>query len=197
MTADRLCGDMDSEQSDVTRLLKAWSNGDSGALERLMPIVFDDLRRIAKRYFDREASGHTLQPTALVNEVYLRLVDQRSVSWRDRIHFFGVAAKLIRRVLVDHARKRQTAKRGSGAQKVTFDEALDLPDVRDADLIALDDALTDLAKLSRRQSRIVELRFFVGLTFEEVAAVEKLSRSTVIREWNHSKLWLTRELSPR
>ena len=188
---------MNTDQSEVTRLLKAWSQGDPDALEKLVPLVFDDLRRIARRYFNHEASGHTLQPTALVNEVYLKLVDQHSLHWRDRVHFFGVASGLIRRILVDHARKRQTAKRGSGAPKITFDEALALPDVEDVDLIALDDALTDLARLSVRQSRIVELRFFVGLTFEEVATVEKISRSTVIREWNHCKLWLHRALSPR
>ncbi len=188
---------MNPDQSDVTQLLKAWSHGDPEALERLMPVVFEELRRIAKRYFNRESSGHTLQPTALVNEVYLKLVNQRSVHWRDRAHFFGVAAGLIRRILVDHARKRQTAKRGSGAQKITFDEALDLPEIQDADLIDLDDALTDLARVSPRQSHIVELRSFVGLTFEEVAAVEHLSRSTVIREWNHAKLWLSRALSPQ
>ncbi len=186
---------MTVEQTEVTQLLEAWSNGNSDALQQLMPRVFNELHRIASRYFRGEALDHTLQPTALVNEVYLKLVDQRTVSWQSRAHFFGVAARIIRRILVDYARKRGTAKRGGDVWKLPIDEAFDLPEGRTADLIGLDDALEALEKQSLRQREIVELRCFAGLQHQEIAEVMELSLGTVKREWGHARLWLKRELS--
>jgi RNA polymerase sigma factor (TIGR02999 family) len=181
--------------SDVTRLLQDWSQGDPSALERLIPLVFDDLRQIASRLFQRESDGHTLQPTALVNEVYLRLMDQRKIHWQNREQFFGVAALLMRRILVDYAKGRQAAKRGSGAPKVPLDESMAVPEMRDLDVVALDEALTELAKIDPRQGRIVEMRFFMGLSHEEIADVLEISVTTVKREWRMAKLWLHRELT--
>ncbi len=186
---------MFDDSSEISQLLDAWSQGDSEALDQLMPLVNDELRRIASRFFRDEPSSHTLQPTAVVNEAYLKLKGQRKVQWHSRAEFFGVAAKLIRRILVDHARHRQAGKRGGDVLKVPLDEAKALPEDQDPDLIALDDALEDLARLDPRQSRIVELRIFGGLEFKEIAKVEKISRVTVWREWTSVLLWLRRELT--
>lgn len=182
---------------EVTRLLVNWSNGDAQALDQLTPLVYAELRRLAGRYLRRERPDHTLQSTALVHEAYMRLIDQRSVHWQNRAHFFGVAAQLIRRILVDHARAHHAAKRGAHAPKLSLDEALAVPGGRDLDLLSLDDALEGLAKLDPQQSRIVELRFFAGLSIEETAEVVGVSPATVKREWSSAKAWLYRELSGR
>ncbi|RPH53921.1 sigma-70 family RNA polymerase sigma factor [bacterium] len=184
----------------VTQLLQEWSRGDPAALEKLIPLVFQHLREIAGRMFRRESDGHTLQPTALVNEVYLRLMDQRSMHWQNREQFFSVAALLMRRILVDYAKGRQTAKRGKGVPKVPLDEALGVADVRhlDVDLVAdLDEGLSRLAEIDPRQAKIVEMRFFMGLSHEEIADVLAISVSTVKREWRTAQLWLYRELTNR
>ena len=181
---------------EVTELLQAWSAGDREALERLTPIVHAELHRIAKRYISRERPGHTLQTTALVNEAYVRLIDWKNVRWQNRAHFFGVSAQLMRRILVDFARRRPRLK-SMEIRHVAIDEAFILPAQRDADLVALDEALTALAEIDERKARIVELRFFGGLSFEEVAEVMKLSKITIVREWNKAKVWLFRELNPR
>jgi len=177
----------------VTRLLLQWGEGDERALEALMPLVYDELRRLAQRYVQQERLGHTLQSTALVHEAYLRLVDQ-NVSWRNRNHFFGIAAQMMRRILVDHARNRAAVKRGDGAWKVTLDEGLLAPEERDLDLVALDEVLSSLAKIDEQQSRIVELRFFAGLSIEDTAEVLKISAATVKRDWAMAKAWLYREM---
>ncbi len=186
---------MSRPSNEVTDLLDAWSSGDPKALDELMPVVYDELYKIASRQFQRESGGHTLQPTAVVNEAYLRFKDQRKVTWRDRTEFFAVAAKLIRRVLVDHARRRKRKKRGGELSKMPIDERFDIAEVREADLIALDDALRGLTQLAPRQSRIVEMRVFAGLSLEDVAEVLKIGRSTVHRDWSVALLWLRRELS--
>ena len=180
---------------DVTKLLVAWSDGDQAALEELMPLVQQELRRLARRYMVRENPGHTLQPTALVNEAYLRLIDQRQVHWQNRAHFFGVSAQLMRRILVDMARARQQQKRGGGARQIEFDETLLEAKTPGQDLVALDDALHSLAAMDERKSRVVELRFFGGLTVEETAEVLHISPETVMRDWKTAKVWLQRELS--
>ena len=179
---------------DITTLLKKWGQGDREALEQLMPLVFEELRRVAAGYFDSESPGHTLQPTALVNEVFLRLVDRRKVSWENRAHFFGFAAQLMRRILVDHARGRKASKRGGGLAVAPLDEALAVAQKRDVDLIALDDALADLARIDPEGSRVVEMRFFAGLTHQEVAEVLGVSEIKVRRQWTAAKLWLFRQL---
>ena len=179
----------------VTRLLIDWSGGDTAALQNLTPLIYDELHRLAHRFLRRERGGHTLQPTALVNEAYLRLVDQRNLRWQNRAHFFAIAAQLMRRILIDYARRRQYAKRGGGAPHVSLDEAAVLSEERAADLIALDEALGSLALIDPQQSRVVELRFFGGLTVEETAEVLKLSHDMVKREWSTAKAWLYREMS--
>jgi RNA polymerase sigma-70 factor, ECF subfamily len=179
---------------EVTELLQAWSAGDREALERLSPIVHAELHRIAKRYMGRERAGHTLQTTALVNEAYVRLIDWKNVRWQNRAHFFGVSAKLMRRILVDFARRRPHLKNVE-IRHVAIDEAFIVAAERDADLVALDEALTALALIDERKARIVELRFFGGLSFEEAAEVMNLSKITIVREWNKAKVWLFRELS--
>ena len=179
---------------EVTRLLVAWGNGDQAALDELIPLVYDELRRLARRYMRRESQDHTLQTSALVNEAYLRLVDQKSVQWQNRAHFFGVAAQMMRRILVDHARSRLRAKRGGGAQMVSLaDEAVMYQEV--AEVIALDDALNNLAELDPRKSQIVEMKFFGGLTNEEAAEVLKVTTRTVEREWRKAKAWLHRAIN--
>ena len=178
----------------ATQLLIDWSGGDAAALEKLTPLIHDELRRLAHRLLRRERGGHTLQATALVNEAYLRLVDQRTVRWANRAHFFAIAARLMRRILIDYARRRQYAKRGGGAPQVPLDEAAVLSDERAADLVALDDALRGLAALDPQQGRVVELRFFGGLTVEETAEVLKLSPDKVKREWSTAKAWLSRHI---
>lgn len=180
---------------DVTALLESWSNGDPDALQRLMPLVYDELHRLARNYLRRERPDHTLQSTALVHEAYMRMVNQKTVHWQNRAHFFGVAAQSIRHILVDHARSYQTAKRGSGGHKLSLDEAIAITEARDIDLIALDDALNGLSAVDPQQGRIVELRFFGGLSIEETADVLKISPATVKRDWVMAKAWLYRNLS--
>lgn len=178
---------------DVTQLLLNWRSGDQAALEELVPLVYDELRRLAEHYMQGERSDHTLQPTALVHEAYLRLAAV-DVEWENRVHFFGIAAQVMRRILVDHARKYQYAKRGSGARKVLLDEAIELSQERATDLVALDDALASLAVVDQRKSRVVELRYFGGLTYEETAEVLGISPTTVHREIRLAKAWLYREI---
>jgi RNA polymerase sigma factor (TIGR02999 family) len=182
----------------VTDLLRAWSDGDEGALERLVPVVEVELRRLARGYLTRERREHTLQVTALVNEAFIRLVDARHLRWQDRAHFLGISARLMRRVLVDHARSRAYQKRGGGAQHVTLNDALlgsPEPPVDRLDLVALDRALEALAAVDVRKSRVIELRFFGGLSVEEAAEVLHVSADTVKRDWRLAKLWLLRELA--
>ena len=188
---------MTTSPQGVTQLLLDWGNGNRQALEKLTPLVYDELRRLASRYLRRERQDHTLQSTALVHEAWLRMVDQRQIHWQNRAQFFGLAAEMIRRILIDHARNRQAAKRGDGAIKLSLDEAMATPDSRDFDLVALDDALADLARLDPQQSRLVELRFFAGLSVEESAAVLGVSTATVKREWAAAKAWLYRALTAR
>ena len=180
--------------SDVTRLLVAWSNGDETALEGLMPLVYAELRRVASRRLARER-GHSLQATALVHEAYLRLVDQRSVRWQNRAHFFAIAARLMRRILIDHARARRTSRRGHGAPVVSLDSAPEIVTIRAASLIALDDALCRLAEIDPRKSQVVELRYFGGLSVEETAEVLGVSGVTVMRDWSTAKAWLHRAIA--
>ncbi len=180
--------------ADVTALLEEWSGGDSRALDRLVPLLYGDLRRLAQSHFGRESSGHTLQATAVVNELYLLLLDQKRVSWRNREQFLAVAATLMRRILVDHARKRRAAKRGGGDVVLALDESLGVPESDNPDLVALDDALEALASLSPRQSRVVEMRFFGGLTIEETASVLGVSPATVKLDWTLARAWLFLEL---
>jgi RNA polymerase sigma factor (TIGR02999 family) len=183
-----------TSQHEITRLLADWSKGDGQALEKLTPLVYDELRRLAGRYLRRERPGHTLQSTALVHEAYLRLIGQSSVRWQNRAHFFGIAAGMIRRILVDYARARGAEKRGAAVEKLSLDDAVVLPSGRDLDLVALDDALEDLARMDARQARVVELRFFAGLTLEETAEVLQMSLATAKRDWVSAKAWLSREL---
>jgi RNA polymerase sigma factor (TIGR02999 family) len=186
-----------SDPSEVTGLLLAWSDGDEAARERLMPLVFDELRRIARRYLDREGREHTLQPTALVNELYLKLIDRRRVQWKNRAQFFGVAAEMMRRILVDYARGRLTQKRGREYVSVPLEESRVGAEEQDFELVALDDALKTLAELDPRQAKVVELRFFAGLTHEEIGEVLEISATTVKREWRTARLWLRREIGRR
>lgn len=180
--------------ADVTRLLVASSEGDQEALDKLLPLVYTELRKLAERYLHRERPDHTLQATALVHEAYIRLIDQ-DVSWQNRAHFFGVAAEMMRRILIDHARKHQAAKRGSGGIKISLDDALELTDERATELVALDDALKALAEFDPQKSRIVELRFFGGLSIEETAEVLGIGTATVIRQWKMAKAWLYQEVN--
>jgi RNA polymerase sigma factor (TIGR02999 family) len=182
---------------EITQLLLAWNGGDAQALDRLMPLVHDELHLLAHRYMAGERSGHPLQTTALVNEAYLRLIDSSRVRWQNRAHFFAVSAQLMRRILVDAARARNKLKRGGDAIHVSLDEALSISHEPAADLIALDEALTQLAAFDERKSRVVELRFFGGLTVEETAEVLKVSVMTVMRDWGVAKAWLLRELERR
>jgi len=179
---------------EVTHLLQAWSNGDGGALDKLMPLVYNELHRLAERYMAAERPGHTLQTTALVNEAYLRLVDVREVSWQNRAHFFAVSAQFMRRILVEFARSRHALKRGAESPPVSLEEAGEVSLERAADLVALDDALETLAAMDPRRSRVVELRYFGGLTVEETAEVLKVSAETVMHDWKLAKAWLLREL---
>jgi RNA polymerase sigma factor (TIGR02999 family) len=187
----------DAARGEVTALLRDWSGGDRQALERLLPLVYDELRRLAASYLRQERPDHTLQPTALVHEAYLRLVDQRRVAWQNRAHFFGIAAQMMRRILVDHARRRQASKRSAAPVRVVTEA----PDVagsdRGTELLALDAALDGLARLDPDQARVVELRFFGGLTIEETAEVTSTSTATVKREWRTARAWLRREIGER
>jgi RNA polymerase sigma factor (TIGR02999 family) len=180
--------------ANVTILLQQWSRGNEGAIEQLFPLVYDELRKLAGGYLRRERSDHTLQSTALVHEAFLRMVDQQAVEWQSRAHFFGIAARIIRQILVDHARARRAQKRGGDALTLPLDEALAMPERKNVDLVALDDALTALARLDERQAKVVELRFFAGLSIEETAEALRTSAATVKRDWVVAKAWLLREL---
>lgn len=179
---------------EVTQLLLAWGDGDRAALDRLLPLVYAELRRLAGHYLAGERRGHTLQATALVNEAYLRLIDSGARQWQNRAHFVGVAAQMMRQILVDHARARGSLKRGGGALQVTFDEGAIIAHGRAAEIVALDDALTALAEVDERKSRVVELRFFGGLSIEETAEALRVSPGTVMRDWTLAKAWLRREM---
>ena len=181
--------------NEITEQLIAWSRGDEAALEKLIPAVYQELRRMADSYLRREDAGHSLQPTALVHEAYLRLIDQTKVEWQNRAHFFGVAAQMMRRILIDHAKTKHRAKRGGTTVKVVLDEHATFTQERAAELLALDDALQALARMDQRKSQIVELRYFGGLTVEETAQVLGVSDKTVMRDWSLAKAWLYRELS--
>jgi RNA polymerase sigma factor (TIGR02999 family) len=180
---------------NITALLAAWSHGNEEALNELIPLVYDELRRIAHQHLRRERTGHTLQSTALVHEAYQRLIGISKPRWQDRAHFFAVSAQLMRRILVDYARSRNYLKRGGGDRAVTLDDALGIASDRNPDVVAVDEALDDLAKIDPRKARIVELRFFGGLSMEETSEVLKISTDTVLRDWKLAKVWLLRELS--
>jgi RNA polymerase sigma factor (TIGR02999 family) len=179
---------------EITQLLVAWGDGDEAALEQLTPLVYQQLHRLAHHYLSHERPGHTLQTSALVNEAYLRLIDWKNVQWQNRAHFFGVSAQLMRRILVDFARSRRYGKRGGGNAPLALDEVVLISGEKGADMVALDEALVSLAKLDARQSRVVELRFFGGLTVEETAEVLKVSEATVRRDWSIARAWLRREM---
>ena len=185
-----------SADGDVSALLRAWSDGDQGAMQALTPIVYDELHRLARHYMRRERSGHSLQATALVNEAYMRLADYRRMQWQDRAHFFAVSAQVMRRILVEHAR-RHNIKRGGGVQHVSLDDAVDVGggEQAETDLVALDEALIALARIDPRKVQIVEMRFFGGLTVEEIGEVLEVSTGTVKRDWRAAKAWLHRALS--
>ena len=186
---------MNRPSAEVTELLQQWSNGQEQALDRLLPQIHAELRKLAASYLRRERPSHTLQPTALVNEAFLKLVDQRAVKWQNRAHFFGIAAQAMRRILVDHARAHGAGKRGGGERRVSLDDAPAIAGTIDVDVLALDEALTRLAAIDPQQSRVVELRFFGGLTMDETAEVMQISPATVGREWRMAKAWLFAELS--
>ena len=183
--------------SEVTQLLREWSGGRQEARDELLGLVYEPLRAIAGRHLNREREGHTLQPTALVHELYIKLVDQRSVAWNDRAHFFAVAAQVMRRILVDHARRKNSDKRGGGVIPVTIGAALDLAAAENFDVVALDVALEHLEKIFPQQARIVELRFYAGLTIDETASVLGVSPATISREWTMARAWLRREMNVR
>ena len=185
----------EGEPEGVTGLLLAWNDGDESALEKLVPVVYQELHRLAKRQMQRERPDHSLQTTALINEAYLRLVDLRNVHWQNRAHFFALCARLMRRILVDFARSRHYVKRGAGAQPISLNESLVVSPQLSADLVAVDDALNALTTIDARKGQVVELRFFGGLTLEETAAVLKVSPDTVRHDWKLAKAWLLRELS--
>lgn len=180
---------------EVTQLLVDWGNGNQAALDRLMPVVYTELRQLAHRYMRRERPGHTMQTTALIHEAYLRLVDQNQVRWQHQAHFFGIAARLMRQILIEHARSRTRAKRGGGVGTISLDEAAIVSQARATELLALDDALERLATIDPRKSRVVELRFFGGLSVEEAAQVLNIAPNTVLRDWRMAKAWLRREIS--
>ena len=186
---------MSASPPEVTQLLVAWSNGDRVAGDELMPLVYDELHRLAHQYMRKERPGGMLQTSALVNEAYLRLINQKDVQWQNRAHFFGIAAQMMRRILVDHARGRQSAKRGGSVRPVPLDEGLIVSNERNAEVLALDETLKTLAALDKRKSQIVELRFFGGLSIEETAEVLGVSPGTVMRDWTLAKAWLLREMS--
>lgn len=185
-----------SDQTGITQLLIAWGDGEREALDQLVPLVYDDLRRLAAGYMGRETPGHALQPTALVHEAYVRLIDQRRVQWRNRAHFFGVAANMMRRILVDDARKRRAEKRGGAAERITLTgDDIAAPEQHDIDVLALHEALERLASFDPQQEQIVELRYFGGLTIEETAEVIGMSPATIVREWTIAKAWLRADMS--
>jgi RNA polymerase sigma factor (TIGR02999 family) len=186
---------LEQSTQDVTMLLRAWTGGDERALDRLIPVLFEELRRTARSYMRRERSGHTLQTTALINEVYLRLVDIHQVQYRDRVHFLTMAAQLMRRILVDHARRRGYLKRGGGEGAIPLDDLAVISPGRNSDFIVVDDALNALANLDARKAKVVEMRFFGGLSVEETAAALNVSTQTVLRDWSLAKAWLRREMT--
>lgn len=185
-----------SPTSEVTKLLLDWSNGDQAALEKLIPLVYKELRRLAHQHLRKEPAGHTLQTTDLVHEAYLKLVNQRRVRWQNRAHFFGISAQIMRRILVDQARFRNRIKRGGGLHLISLDEAMAVPEEPLFDITAFDEALTQLAAVDPRKARIVELRFFGGLSVPETAEFLKISEVTVMRDWKMAKAWLHKTLSP-
>ena len=187
----------EASSENLTRLLVDWGNGDAQALERLVPLVYRDLRRLARRYLRSEPPGHTLQSTALVHEAYLRLIDQRNTHWQNRAHFFGISAQLIRRILVDHARARKAGKRGGNAAKIQIDDSVAAHESQGLDLVVLDDCLKTLSGIDPQQARVIELRYFAGLTVEETAEVMHVSPTTVKREWRLARAWLHREIARR
>lgn len=182
------------KQHEITQLLAEWSDGNQSALDELYPLVYDELHRLARRYMSRERKGHTLQTTALINEAYVRLVDQRNVHWANRSHFFAISAQIMRRILIDHARRHAYAKRGGGAQQVSLDEAVAVTSDIGAELLRLDEALKTLAEMDSRRSQVVELRYFGGLSNEEIAGVLHVSENTVTRDWNMARAWLYQQL---
>jgi RNA polymerase sigma-70 factor (ECF subfamily) len=184
-----------TSQKSVTQLLKEGSRGDRAALDELLPLVYEELRRLAGAYMSRERGNHTLQPTALVHEAYMRLIDQKSVDWQNRAHFFGLAAQMMRRILITHAQTRRSEKRGGRVERLSLDDAVSFFEERDVNLVALDEALSRMEAFDPQQSRVVELRFFGGLSVEETAEVMNISPATVKRDWSDAKLWLKRELS--
>ena len=186
---------METSANEITGQLIAWSKGDANALEKLMPAVYDELRRMAGYYLRGEQPGHSLQPTALVHEAYLRLIDQTKVEWHNRAHFFGVAAQMMRRILIDHAKAKHRAKRGGTTPRISLDETVHFSDERAAELVALDEALQTLAGIDERKSRVVELRYFGGLTVDETATVLGISDKTVMRDWKLAKAWLYDEIN--
>ena len=183
-----------ASEHDITDMLLDWGKGDKAALDRVMPLIYNELRRLAHRQMRRERAGDTMQTTSLINEAYLRLIDYERVQPQDRSHFFAIAAQAMRRILIERARSRRTAKRGSGGQKVSLDDAADLVDDRAANLVALDDALTSLATIDPRKAQIVELKYFGGLNYDEMAEVLKISPVTVRRDWRFAKAWLYTQL---
>jgi RNA polymerase sigma factor (TIGR02999 family) len=187
----------EDDQSQVTQLLVKWGGGDQQALENLMPLVYAELKRLAGSYLRRERPDHTLQSAALVNEAYVRLIDQRAVRWQNKAHFFGIAAQMMRRILLDHARGHHAAKRGAGIEPLELNEALDQAQKQSIDLLGLDEALRTLEKMDPQQGRIVELRFFSGLSIEETAEVLSISPATVKREWASARAWLYRQVTAR
>lgn len=183
------------QRHEVTQILRDWSEGDEQAPERLMPLVYDEMRRLARSFLAKERRDHTLQPTALVNEAYMRLVDQTRANWQNRAHFYGIASSMMRRILIDHARARVTDKRGGAAVRLSLEDVQAPAEQRAAGFIALDEALERLARLDARKSRVVEMRFFGGMTDEEIAAALGVTTRTVLRDWKKARLWLYRELT--
>ena len=183
------------DQHEITQLLAEWSDGDQSALDELYPLVYDELHRLARRYMSREKKGHTLQTTALINEAYVRLVDQKNVHWANRSHFFAISAQIMRRILIDHARRHAFAKRGGGAQHVSLEEVAVITPDASRELLLLDEALKSLAEMDPRRSQVVELRYFGGLNNEEIAGVLNVSENTVTRDWNMARAWLYQQLT--
>ena len=182
-------------QHEITQLLAQWREGNQSALDELYPLVYDELHRLARRYMSRERKGHTLQTTALINEAYVRLVDQQNVPWANRSHFFAISAQIMRRILIDHARRHQYAKRGGGARQVSLEEAATVVPDQSRELLRLDEALKSLAEMDPRRSQVVELRYFGGLNNEEIAGVLQISENTVTRDWNMARAWLYQQLT--
>lgn len=187
--------DSPRQEHEITQLLAEWREGNQAALDELYPLVYDELHRLARRYMSRERKGHTLQTTALINEAYVRLVDQRSVQWANRSHFFAISAQIMRRILIDHARRHAYAKRGGGARQVSLDETATIVDNDLSEFLRLDEALKSLAELDPRRSQVVELKYFGGLNNDEIAGVLQISKNTVIRDWNMARAWLYGQLT--